>query len=118
MLCDRILGNLSDEYFSSLPRGRDRLEIHWWELDLRAMRITTHGGLLVRVLLPRGVFLNEGDVLFHDGAMLVVVRVHPCEVLVIRPIGARQMGVVALTLGNLHAPTEITGDEIRVAPDG
>ncbi|HET6249532.1 MAG TPA: hypothetical protein VFE47_17725, partial [Tepidisphaeraceae bacterium] len=28
------------------------------------------------------------------------------------------MGIVCLELGNLHAPTELAGEEILIAPDG
>jgi urease accessory protein UreE len=29
-----------------------------------------------------------------------------------------EMGMVALVIGNLHAPAQIVGDEVFIAPDG
>jgi urease accessory protein len=120
MLVDRILGNVKKNAgdFSVPSRDRDELEIDWWELDRRALRKTTRGGTPVRILLPLGESLSDGDVLFDDGQTLIVLCVAPAEVLVVRPRDAAEMGIVALELGNLHAPAEIVGDEIRVAPDG
>lgn len=120
MLCERILGNIEADAspFSSLPRAREDVEIRWWELDRRALRRKTCGGREVRVLLPLGQALTDGDVLFDDGATLIVVRVEPAEVLVVRPRNMTEMGVVALVIGNLHAPAEIVEAEILVAPDG
>ena len=120
MLCERILGNVEADAFafSSPPRQRDELEIRWWELDRRALRKTTRSGRHVRVLLPLGQALADGDVLFDDGAVLIVLRVAPAEVLVVRPRDATEMGIVALVIGNLHAPAEVIGWQILIAPDG
>lgn len=38
--------------------------------------------------------------------------------MVIRPRSNRELFVLALELGNLHVPVEITADEVRVASDG
>jgi urease accessory protein len=120
MLVERILGNVeADAYaFSSPPRMRDELEIRWWELDRRALRKTTRCGWPVRVLLPLGQALTDGDVLFDDGKTLVVLSVAPAEVLVVRPRDTTEMGIVALVVGNLHAPAEVIGGQILIVPDG
>ena len=120
MLCERILGNVEADpsLLSSPPRRPDELEIRWWELDRRALRKTTTGGRDVRVLLPLGQALADGDVLYDNGETLIVLRVIPEEVIVVRPRDMAEMGIVALVTGNLHAPAEILADDILIAPDG
>ena len=113
-----MLGTIEEYAGSSIAsRQIDELDIEWWELDRRALRKTTRSGISLRILLPIGESLADGQVLFDDGS-LVVLRVSPAEILVIRPGDARTMGIVCLALGNLHAPAEISGDEVLVAPDG
>src|ERR1700678_2656667 len=120
MLCERILGNVqaSPALFSSPPRRCDELEIRWWELDRRALRNVTRSGRNVRILLPLGQALADGDVLFDDGQTIIVLRVASAGVLVVRPSDSTEMGIVALVAGNLHAPAEVIDGQILIAPDG
>jgi urease accessory protein len=120
MLCELVLGNLETDggRFASPPRIVDEFPLHWWELERRAFRKTTRDGKSIRVLLPLGQFLSDDDVLFDDGAALVVVRMIACEIWVVHTRDSAEMGRVALEIGNLHAPAEIVGAEILIAPDG
>jgi urease accessory protein len=120
MFCQHILGNVEDETspFASSSRRHDELEIRWWEMDRRALRKFSRSGREVRLLLPLGQALSDGDVLIDEGETIVVVRVAPAEVLVIRPRDMTEMGLVALIAGNLHAPAQVVDGEILIAPDG
>ena len=120
MLLDRILGNLyvDAERFRAVSREIDEFSVNWWELDRRAFQKTTDRGCPVRVLLPLGTYLTDGDVLHDDGDRLIVARLACCEVWVARPADASAMAVLALEIGNLHAPAEVLGNEILIAPDG
>src|SRR5258708_24880587 len=118
MLCDRILGNMEEGSLGNISRTEDALELHWWECWKRAVNKQTAGGRDVRVLLPIGKALQHGDVIYDDGDTRIVVRVLPCEVLVVRPWDLEEMGVLMLELGNLHAPAEVSAGDVLVAADG
>lgn len=121
MLCDRVLYNLHARPAGEAP-GRsfseDTLPLQWFDLHARAVRARTAGGRRVDLLLPLGVGLRDGDVVYEDDAVRIVVRVEPVEVLVIRPADARQMAMLAAELGNLHLPLEVTETELLTPNDG
>ena len=120
MLCDRVLRNLHDAgLLAPAQRSPDLIDVHWHEAGLRALRKTTRGGVPLRILLPLGVALRHGDVLFEDATSLVAVEIIPTEVLVIRPRTPAEMANLALEVGNLHAPAQATeAGELLVIPDG
>jgi urease accessory protein UreE len=120
MLCDRVLDNLDSPTAAALLAGRtvDYLDVTWAELHRRSIRSETRGGAAVGILLPLGIRLRHGDVLHVDAERLIAVHHVLSEVLVGRPPTARQTGLVACELGNLHLPVEITDDEIVTLPDG
>lgn len=120
MLCDRILDNLASPSGAALTEGRtiDHLDVTWPDLHRRSIRSVTRGGRRVGVLVPLNTRLRHGDVLFVDDAHLIAINHLPCEVLVGRPPTARQMGLVACELGNLHLPVEVADAEIITIPDG
>lgn len=117
MLIEQVLGNVSD--VADLGRRDvDDVELRWWELGRRAIRKTSRQGRDVRVLLPLGPGLQDGDVLLDDGQTLLVIRSAPCEVLVIEPATLADAARVALVLGNLHAPTEVDAETVVTVADG
>lgn len=121
MLCDRVLRNVYDAGPSEASVPIDPVEVAWHELDRRALRKTTRAGRLLRILLPPGGVLRHGDVLAEDerGRVVVVVDVPETEVLVARPRTFEETGVLALELGNLHVPTQVTpAGELLFVPDG
>lgn len=119
MLIERVLGNVNDAASQAWStREQDPVQLQWWELDRRAWKKTTVSGQVVRLLLPRGTFLADGDVLGDDGRSITVVRLAETDVWILRPRGPTELATLALELGNLHAPTQIVGEELWVAPDG
>ena len=120
MLCERVLGNVESEpgWLAGRQRVRDELDVQWWELRRRALRKTTRGGRSVRILLPLGQSLKQGDVVFDDGSTLVTVCVAQSEVFVAVPGGIEALALACLDLGNLHVPVQLSGAELWVAPDG
>ena len=82
------------------------------------MRKRSRAGRAVGVLLPLGATLGHGNVLAEEPDVLVVVNLIECEVIVTQPRDAREMAVLALELGNLHVPVEISGDALLTLPDG
>lgn len=115
MLCDRILGNIRDR---SADAPIDWIDLQWSDCIKRALRKLSRAGRDVTILLAPGVGMNDGDILWEDPLVRLVVHVVPCEVLVISPASLEEMGRMALELGNLHAPTQVSGDQILTIPDG
>ena len=75
----------------------------------------SEGGRSVRISLPRGTELNDGDVLALDGTTAVVARAAPEALYVVRPNEAYGWGVAGYQLGNLHRPVRFT-DEGMLTP--
>ena len=117
MWCDRVLGNLDDAPQAWPDRAIDPVEVAW-NACRRVLRATSRAGTPVRVLLPPGQRLRHADILADDGKTLTVLHVLPCELIVVRPPDARTMALLALELGNLHWPTEVTASEVLFPEDG
>ena len=70
----------------------------------------SEGGRDVRISLPRGTEINDGDVLALDGATAVVARAAPEALYVVSPEDAYTWGVAGYQLGNLHRPVRFTDE--------
>ena len=75
----------------------------------------SEGGRSVRISLPRGTEINDGDVLALDGSTAVVARAAPEALYLVRPDRAYDWGVAGYQLGNLHRPVRFT-DEGMLTP--
>lgn len=110
MWCERVLKNVADGD-ALAGRAVDCVDIGWDQCR-STLKSRSRGGEDVRVLLPRGQNLRHGDVIYDDGARAVVIHVLPCELIVVRSDDVRLLAELALELGNLHWPTQVTDDEI------
>jgi urease accessory protein len=119
MLCDRVLGRREEGQTAAGDADRlDHLDLAWDACHRRAQQATTRNGRPVRLLLRPGTTLRHGDVLVDSQDYLLVIHVRDVETIVVRPTSLRQAAVVALELGNLHVPVQITEDAIVTLPDG
>lgn len=75
----------------------------------------SRSGRRVRISLPRGSELNDGDVLALEGGTALVVRAAPEALYLVSPGDARDWGVAGYQLGNLHRPVRFT-DEGMLTP--
>ncbi len=116
MIFDRVVGNLSVQGETARSVD-DWVDIHWRDCFVRAARLRTRGGQDVRLLLPLGMQLRDGDVI-SDGAREVAVAVRPCDVLLLHPPDAKTALLAALGLGNLHAAVQLDGEQLITLPDG
>lgn len=64
----------------------------------------TEGGRSLRISLPRGTELLDGDVLAIADQVAIAVQAAPEQVLVITPQDTLTWGIVGFQLGNLHRP--------------
>ncbi len=77
----------------------------------------TAGGRKVRLSLPRGLELGDGDVLAIDAGVAIVVTAAPEDVFVVAPASALDWGRVGFNLGNLHRPVRFTETAILTPAD-
>jgi urease accessory protein len=115
MWCEAIVRN-SAEGDGLASRAVDYVDIDW-DQRRSILKARSREGEEVRVLLPRGQTIQHGDVLFENAARAVVVKVLPCEVIIVRSCDPRLMAELALDLGNLHWPTQVAETEI-IFPEG
>lgn len=101
-----ILGSLADlhgQYTETdvvVMTAEERLSPHGLFLS--------EGGRSLRISLPRGTELLDGDVLAIAHQVAIVVQAAPEPVLVITPADALTWGIVGFQLGNLHRPVRFT----------
>ena len=77
----------------------------------------SQGGRNVRISLPRGTEINDGDVLALEGAVAVVARAAPEALYVVSPDAAYDWGVAGYQLGNLHRPVRFSDDGMLTPAD-
>ncbi len=77
----------------------------------------SEGGRRMRISLPRGTELNDGDVLAIDGTTAMVVRAAPEALYVISPDDAHAWGIAGYQLGNLHRPVRFTAEGMLTPAD-
>lgn len=78
----------------------------------------TAAGRTVRVSLPRGTELQDGDVLLKEGQWAVVVRAAEEDLLLIRPKDdPLEWSTAGYQLGNLHRPARFLPDGILTPYD-
>ncbi len=117
MLCEEVLGNLSDEEWAGLVADGatvDYVDVDWHEAFKKLHRKTSVGGREVGVrlgdwVLSRG--LSEGDVLGVEegegsGETIVAVRLLPTKCLVVQVAEDHpfMLARVGWEVGNTHTP--------------
>ena len=102
---------------------RDRIESEDPVLLNSEERASAHlvgrseGGRSVRISLPRGTEINDGDVLALEGTTAVVARAAPEALYIVGPDAAYDWGVAGYQLGNLHRPVRFTDDGMLTPAD-
>lgn len=105
MLCEKILGTLSDEQFAGLRV--DYVDIEWHEAFTRLHRKVSSEGEDVGIRLGNEVLttgLRQDDVLYADGEKAIAVRIPPCEAIraVVRKDHPQQIAKLCYEVGNTH----------------
>jgi urease accessory protein len=100
-------------------RRVDWLEVEWHETTKSRMRRKTKGGLEVLINRSDRTALQDGDVLYLSDELVIILRIQPCDCIVLRPASLQQVGTVCFEIGNKHVPIFITDqEEVCVAYDG
>lgn len=109
----KVMGNVSE--MAADPRIEDALHLTSEERASAHMVAITKGGRAVKISLPRGSELSDGDVLAVDGDTMIVVRAAKERLFSIAPNSALLWGVAAFHLGNLHRPVRF-GEGVMLTP--
>lgn len=100
MVIENVVGRIAD--LTSEVKIVDALELTAEQRQRPHFRLCTKSGKEVFVSLPRGVELQDGDVISLDDGIAVVVQAAAEDLLEVTPRSAREWGVIAYQLGNLH----------------
>jgi urease accessory protein len=105
MLCEKILGKVSDEQFAGLRV--DYVDIEWHEAFSRLHRKTSSEGEDVGIRMENDVLkkgLNQDDVLYADSEKVIAVNIPPCEAIkaTVRKDHPRQIAKLCYEVGNTH----------------
>ncbi|GGK69552.1 urease accessory protein UreE [Rufibacter glacialis] len=100
-------------------RSVDVLEVEWHETAKSRLRRKTVGGQQVLInRADRGTF-QDGDVLYLSEEMAILLRIKPCDCIVLRPNSLQEVGTLCFEIGNKHVPIFMTDEqEVCVAYDG
>ena len=106
IICEKILGKITDEPFASCQA--DPVEIEWHEAYKRIHQKKTKSGVEIGIRLGTDILvrgLRDGDVLYQDGERAIVVEMPPCEVIVIDidEDHPEMVAKVCYEIGNKHA---------------
>ena len=107
MICEKILGKLSDDEFAG--KNVDYVDFQWDEAFKKLHRKTSRGGVDVGInmddtVLTRG--LLQDDVLAVEGDTVIAVNVEECEAIqiVVTDGSPSVIAKVCYEIGNRHAP--------------
>jgi len=110
-----VIGPVSE--MATITGGEDALFLTSEERSSAHMSAVTEGGRAVKISLPRGTELNDGDVLCVEGDTLIVARAASERLFFIAPTTALEWGVTAFHLGNLHRPVRFRDDAMLTPAD-
>ena len=101
-----------------LARRRvERVVLTSAELARHRQRVKTHSGREVGISLPHGQTLKDGDVLYLDEALAIVVEQAEEALLRLVPRSAEEFALAGYQVGNLHRPAMIDGRAVTVLED-
>ena len=110
-----VMGTVSE--MAATAGGEDAIFLTSEERASAHMAALTEGGRAVKISLPRGTELNDGDVLSVEGDTMIVARAASERLFVVAPGTAREWGVAAFHLGNLHRPVRFRDDAMLTPAD-
>ncbi len=113
MIIKEVLGNRQN--IPPHHRITDILYLEWFETTKRILRKETAAGREIAVKLTQeGKRLQDGDILWRDDQIEIVVEIIPTEAIVVTPATLLQMGTICYEIGNKHLPLFIQDDEVLV----
>jgi urease accessory protein len=116
MLVKEKIGNLTP--VNTGNKTIDWLDLEWYEANKRIMHKRSRAGTeVVMKFMSENQNLTQGDILYQDEHIIIVVNIQPCEVIVIRPKNMYEMACICYEIGNKHLPLFFQDEEVLVAYD-
>lgn len=96
----------------------DILEVEWYETSRSRMKRKTRNGLEVLINKTDRSTFQDGDILFSSEERTIILKIKPCDCIVLRPASLQEVGTICFEIGNKHIPIFITDQqEVCVAYD-
>ncbi|MCJ2542867.1 urease accessory protein UreE [Thermostichus vulcanus] len=110
---------LLDEPPGGIPLSLEVVTLTWHDRQRSRQRLVSDRGTELRLMLPRGTHLRDGDLLYADAQRQIRVKAQAEPVLLIQPENVMQMGQVLHQMGNWHRPAQISpqGQILLLADD-
>jgi urease accessory protein len=112
---EAVLGNLAE--LDRPVEAVDELDLTTEERERAHLRARSRGNRELIISLPRGEELHDGDIVYIDDGVAVVVVAAPEDVLEVSPRTTREWALAAYQLGNLHRPARFLPDAILTPYD-
>lgn len=114
MILEKIIGNSRDMDLDH--KIIDVVEVEWYETSKKILKKHTTNGLTVGIKLNEG-HMHQGDVLYVDETLALVVEIKPCELISVSVDTMERIGKLCYEIGNRHLPLKISDKEVRVPYD-
>ncbi|WP_266205055.1 urease accessory protein UreE [Pontibacter kalidii] len=99
-------------------RTIDFFEIEWYEASKSRMKKKTQKGVEVLVEKSHRSALEDGDLLYLSDERAILLKIKPCDCVVLRPQSLQEIGTICFEIGNKHVPIFLTDEnEVCVAYD-
>lgn len=107
------LGNIYENAADTKPR--DPLRLHWYEAGKRIWRKQSLAGREIAVkFFDEAPEWKEGDILYADEHIVVVIEIMACDCIVIKPGNMFEMARACYEIGNKHLPLFYEDDALLV----
>jgi urease accessory protein len=94
----------------------DFVDFEWYESNKRIAHKTSQNGFALRIkFLNENPDFKEGDILLEMFESLLVVRILPCDCIVISPKNMQELAAVCYEIGNQHIPLFMEGEDLMMA---
>lgn len=111
MTIQKALGNLSDPKYAAMTLDPVRLTSE--EMAKGHQKIRSESGRELKISLSKGSVLEDGDILWADGAVVVAIKAAEEDVICISAGSKPDWAAAAYVLGNLHKPVRFSNDAVR-----
>ena len=112
---EAVLGSLTE--LGQPVETVDELDLTTEERERAHLRARSRGNRELIISLPRGEELHDGDVVYIEDGVAVVVAAAPEDVLEVHPRTTREWALAAYQLGNLHRSARFLPDAILTPYD-